>query len=353
MTKRDLAYFEANPDQVPDDPAEIARLLEGGELSGDDPDEGPAAEEEAGTANQANESAASGAASKQSAEGGEKPGGDGQGEQGQQGAEDDGDRFVESKDGKHRIPYSVLQTERQQRRAAEQALQELQERVRSLEEGGTKAEQPEPAFTSEELQRIAEDFPEVGKVIAGLTKQIGALEQQVLSTRESEQQRAQAERRSMQERVQEAIDGNPVLSYWQNEDADMFKVAQEFDAQIRANPRNASLSLEERFDKVAKAVQAVYGEVELPEAYRRIEPKKPAGAAKPPPAPSDAEKAADRINSLGAPKVRSLSDLPGGTPPGTDPLSELAQRDPAAIAEAMQKMTPAQVSKLLASLGSN
>ena len=38
---------------------------------------------------------------------------------------------------------------------------------------------------------------------------------------------------------------------------------------IKADPRNKGLSLDQRFGKVVAAMEAVYGETQLPDEYRR------------------------------------------------------------------------------------
>lgn len=274
-----------------------------------------------------------------------------------------------ARDGKSQIPYSVLQTEREQRRAAEQAVEQLRQQVEQLTARVNAAPAPagtppaaeakqETRVSEQDIEDIAKDFPAAGNVLKSLMGTVQRLETELSTVRESEGQRRQNEARTASTSVQEAIDNNGTLTFWQQQDPDMFKVAVQFDNQIKADPRNRGLSLDERFAKVVKAVEAVYGETQLPEAFRPAPAAAPAAApavAAPAAAPASkqtpqsvaarAEKAI--ADAQGQPPVQTLSDIPGGVPPEADELSQLAQLSASDLGNKFMKMDLAQVQALL------
>ena len=105
---KDLDYYAANPDELPTDPDQIAALV--AQMDG-----APAPE-------QAENDATAGVE--------EAEGEDGKTKEAPQQVEDEAP--IASKDGKHTIPYDVLKSERERRKAAEQAMQELQARIDAM-----------------------------------------------------------------------------------------------------------------------------------------------------------------------------------------------------------------------------
>lgn len=343
---RDLDFYLANPDQMPGDLAEIEKLMGGstgedteqtGELSAASGAEGGKAASEAGGANDGKPAA-------------EEPPAEPQ--------------VIKSKNGKHEIPYQVLEHEREARKQAESAVEQMKQRLEALErqaQGGQQAEPAaatkEPELSSEELAQISEDFPAVGKLLGAMAKQVEALSSQLTEVRQSEGSRRQVEAKSAATTVQEAIDNNAHLSYWQQQDPDMWDAAIKFDNQIKADPRNQGLTLEQRFEKVTKAVQAVYGEAELPEQYRRE--AKPAATPAPTPAAKNtapklsAEQVAAAAQQVidkaqGQSAVRSLSDIPGGVPPESDEITQLGMLSAHELGNKFMTMDPNKILQILA-----
>ncbi len=99
--KRDLEFFLANPDQMPGDLAELEGLMAEGEQSAGEGEQAPTTGEEG---------AASGAGAGK--EGSAKTG------EAAAAATEQQEQVIKSKDGKHEIPYQVLEGERQARRNA-------------------------------------------------------------------------------------------------------------------------------------------------------------------------------------------------------------------------------------------
>mgnify|MGYP000556019965 FL=1 len=97
---------------------------------------------------------------------------------------EDGDRVVLSKDGKHTIPYEVLENQRKRAQALEAENQQLKaiaaERDKlqaALDKNGIQltAEEVE-GKTDDELAELMEDFPAIGKVFAKYSNRINELE---------------------------------------------------------------------------------------------------------------------------------------------------------------------------------
>ena len=250
---------------------------------------------------------------------------------------------IASKNGKHVLPYSALSTEREKRHAAERAMHELSERIKALE-GSTKDTPPpaDPAaVTDKSLEDMMIDFPMMAEPVKVLLGQVQMLEGKLNEVTQLEQRRAIAEAEKTTLTVQEAIESIPALFYWQNTVPEMFQVATSFDDQIKADPRNRSLSLQDRFSKVVAAVEAVYGKTDLPAEYRKEEPVTE-------PVDTLASKAKEKIDQAATkPRPRTLSDLPGGTPPAASREEQLAGMSMEEIGAMMAKMTPEQQMELL------
>ena len=320
--KRDLEFYLANPEQMPADMGELNALMGDESL-----DKGEGDENELATTGE--EGAASGAAGKEKVEAGSKTvdtavaaGKDGE----------QGNAVLKSKDGKHEIPYSVLQAERERARTAEQAVEQMRAQLEALKTQATTgtAAKPEASestdLSDEDMAQITNDFPAVGKLLKGMAAQVGQLTAQLQGVTQSEHNRRQAEANTASTSVQEAIDNSAHLSFWQQKDPAMFDVATKFDNQIKSDPRNKGLTLDQRFDRVVKAVEAVYGETELPAEFQRAAPTPaPAKTAAPKvdakAIAAAAQKAIDDASNSSA--VRTLSDIPGGIAGESDEVSQL------------------------------
>lgn len=321
---KDLNYYMANPDELPED-ADLGALANGFDEAA------PADEQDAkGDSSDTKEAAVEVKADEPKQE----------------------DPKLLSKNGKDEIPYQVLVTERERRAAAEKAAEELRQRLADIESqvkaGGQKQEQEvapvEQAIDDADLKQLSEDFPTIGKVIAMLQEKVIAAEQKLKEVGTIEQQRIDREVVASRNTVQEAIDSTPALSYWQNEDHEMFAKAIEFDNILKADARNANLTLEQRFEKVVLAMESVYGQADLPEAYRpKSAPRQDMNEL--------TEKAKSVVKEAGSFKPKSLSDIPGGTPPSATESEKFEAMSPAQLAAMMQGMDADAINVMLAKLG--
>lgn len=310
---KDLDYYAANPDELPTDPEQLAALM--AQMSGE-----PQAE-----------SVEEGANDGASEEGEAVPAEEEQAEVEQKADQEEKEAPIASADGKHEIPYSVLRTEREKRKAAEQAMKELQERIAALEssKSGVVVEEQ-----SDDLDNIAEDFPAVKKLL-DRTRQLETQLQSVAKRIEQDEaQRAEVETA----RVRAAVDSNPVLLHWEHNDADRWQAAIEADLKLQNSPAHRGLTLEQRLQKAVEVVEAFYG----PDDSAPRAPAKPQ-TERTPAKPVVAQKVAGR--------PRTLSDIPGGAVPSVDPLEEFANLSADRLGAQMLGMTPDQISALLNRLG--
>ena len=134
--------------------------------------------------------------------------------------------------------------------------------------------------------------------------------------------------------VRQAVDANPTLLHWEHNDPDRWAAAIEADTKLQASPAHRGLTLEARLAKAVEIVDAFYGpDTTAPRAKAKPQnsPPKKAAAAKEAP--------------------RTLSDIPGGAVPASDPVEEFAQMSADRLGAQMANMTPDQISALLNRLG--
>lgn len=310
---KDLDYYAANPDEMPTDPDQIAALM--AQMDGT-----PAPE-------QAENDATAGV---EATEGEQE-----ETEEAPQQVEDEAP--IASKDGKRTIPYDVLKSarekerqEREKRIAAEQAMQQLQARMDAMQQTGKVQEVAIGEASPDELDSMANDFPAVATLLEHTRK----LEQQLQSvTQRMEQEDRQRQEATMSE-VRAAVDANPTLLHWEHNDPDRWAAAIEADTKLQASPAHRGLTLEQRLAKAVEIVDAFYGpDSAAPRAQAKPQnsPPKKAAAAKEAP--------------------RTLSDIPGGAVPASDPVEEFAQMSADRLGAQMENMTPDQINALLNRLG--
>lgn len=257
---------------------------------------------------------------------------------------------IETKQGKPVIPYAVLATERERRHAAEQAVESLRKELDALsakvEQPGTQANEPESEAThdllsEEKLAAMADEFPEIGNVLKALSAKTRALDDQLAKVSEFENARVEQEQKRLMDEVQEAIDSNPTLRYWQAENPQMWGEAVRLDEMIKANPANQSQTLSERFEKVVVAIEALYGKADLPDAYK---PEKAPDTS----IEQVAAKAKAAVEKVGTFKPKTLSDMPGGTTPPTTERERIETMSPHELQRLMDSMDADQLAAFIA-----
>ena len=227
---------------------------------------------------------------------------------------------VLAKDGVHTIPYSVVEGLRNR-------VAELSQRIADVEAAkaaNVQAPQHEdiPQLSEEDMELLREEFPDVVKRMEAMDAKIARLNE--LETKVVEHERK--EKLTAAQQAQDAIDSIPKLAHIQENDARLFAKACEFDKQLQTDPDMAALPLADRFAKALAAVEALYGEITIPDEAAGAEA--PGPATQTPPATSTAKSSNGKQNKVQqATKTalpNTLSDLPTGSPPVHDPLAALA-----------------------------
>ncbi|MFM4938175.1 hypothetical protein [Aeromonas enteropelogenes] len=191
----------------------------------------------------------------------------------QQSDELETDKVILSKDGKHQIPYDVLEAERAQRQAlaAENAQlkTEVVERERLqalLDKHGINPDTDPDALNPEDIEQLTQDYPEIGKVLTGIAKRLDKL------TQPTYQQHEQPLVNAIPNDVQTALQAVPELATWMEHDQDRATFAVSVDERLKADPMWKNKPLAERFAEVTKRTKAAFGDMVEPPAPPASEP---------------------------------------------------------------------------------
>ena len=190
------------------------------------------------------------------------------------------EKVVMAKNGQHTIPYEVLEQARnetkqlrEQLAQAQQAKAERDKLQALLEKNGIDPSVDPDDISQEELEQLAQDYPDLGKSIAAIARKLQKLEPQA----------APQQVQPVANQVQAALQAVPDLAAWRDGDQDRFDMALTIDDKLQADPAWSNKPLAERFAEVARRTKLAFGdEVEAP-------PAKAPGKA--------AEKPADHIPS--------------------------------------------------------
>lgn len=244
---------------------------------------------------------------------------------------EDGDRVVLSKDGKHTIPYEVLENQRKRAQALEAENQQLKaiaaERDKlqaALDKNGIQltAEEVE-GKTDDELAELMEDFPAIGKVFAKYSNRINELEGRLA-------EKAQPETNAKNE-VMTAFESIPELVSWKEGDQDRLDYAIARDAELMSDPIWQAKPVRERFQEAVRRTQSAFGD-KVSQPAQLQKQQKP--AAKPdglPNSPSDLGTSVRETSTKGTPEYyASLSQ--------SELQREMASMTPDAIDKLLQAM---------------
>lgn len=240
--------------------------------------------------------------------------------------QEEGEKFVASKDGAHKIPYAVLEHERaeakrlrEENESLRQAAAERDQLKAKLEKEGISLTDDQIAdLTPEQLAELTEDYPGVAPVIKVLTSKLAALEAK------SAQSATPATNP-----VEAAIAAVPDLLAWKDADADRFTFAVTVDEHLKADPAWKDKPLSERFAEAAKRTRAAFGDA----APTAEQPSKPAGKEPPSAKPRIPESPSD-IGGLNKTPSRLTAEA----------LEALPQEE---LMAKMATMTSAQIEELL------
>ncbi|EKS2200677.1 hypothetical protein QBG36_002937 [Salmonella enterica] len=169
-----------------------------------------------------------------------------------------------ARDGKHVIPYDVLEAERTGRQRVEQEAfllkQQLTEEQRKIDlltsqikqAGMTPDPLPEEArISDEQIAKIREEYPEVANALTLMFRKYDYLQARIQEAQQVPQENP----------VVQAMNAVPDLVVWQRSDPDKFAVAIHLDEKLQTDPAWKDKPLTERFAEVARRTRAAYGEV--------------------------------------------------------------------------------------------
>lgn len=192
--------------------------------------------------------------------------------------------FVETKDGKHRIPYSELQTAREQARQfkalyeqtareneltkqersqLQQMLDQMNRKVDLLkgqvtDAGKEPAKLPEEIRLTDDMLASLKEYGEAGEAIIALANELSSIKTAVKPA-QPDAADANTDAADVDAEVEAAITANADLSAWRTSDPEKWAVAVKFDNALRLDPDYADQSFEERFAEVARMTRARFG----------------------------------------------------------------------------------------------
>ena len=168
---------------------------------------------------------------------------------------------VQTKDGKHTLPYAVLQEARRTAALNKQRADELAAEKAKLEQQieAMKSGKPTDDMSADELAQLAEDFPQLAPVL----KTVKDLQAQVASAKPgapSVDPRAQIDQElDAQAELDAALAARPLLSKYQQQGGVVWGRAVEIDQALMQNPEFAAKPLAERFAEVERQLASELG----------------------------------------------------------------------------------------------
>ncbi|GJA84697.1 hypothetical protein [Aeromonas caviae] len=246
-------------------------------------------------------------------------------EQGGEGATEP-EKVILAKSGQHTIPYEVLEQSRnevkvlrEQLAASQQAQAERDKLQALMEKHGINPDVDPDDISQEELEQLAQDYPDLGKSIAAIARKLQKLEPQV----------APQQVQPTLNPVQAALQAVPDLVSWREKDQDRFDFAIIVDEKLQADPAWQGKSLDERFAEAARRTKLAFGDEVIPPAK----------------APSkEAEKPTDFIPS----SPSALGQTHHAAPTGVERFGTMSQAE---LIGEMGAMTDAQMEALLEQAG--
>lgn len=248
---------------------------------------------------------------------------------------------VASKDGKHVLPFAVVQSARAERRAerdarlaAEAERDALRQQLEDLRAG----KQPTVSADDEleaEIAEAAADYPLLGKLYEH-NKALRAEVQAAIGKRSDAPADKADKADPDSDPLQDDIDAVPALAEWQATDAEKFEAAKLIDAALLRSPKWQSKPQVERFQEVARKVAEQFDiQINEPAPQGRTTPNK----ADPKAVIAGAARAAPN----------TLSDFKTGTPDNN--VGRLDKLPPQRAMARMTQMTDAEIDEHLARFG--
>jgi hypothetical protein len=338
--EKDLAYYLANPSEVdPTNSALMAQLL--AESKDETPSEKvePAPSDKGSTDTEAKPVAAAPAAPA-NVDKTDTP-------------EDLTKAPIATRDGKHTIPFEVLDSTRKREAEAreratnaEAELESVRQEIARLKEGGNpeandgKKVKPSITELDERIASIEQEgsAPFLAETFKLMRDQLVEAQERARVIEERSEQEKQQRSRS---EVDEAISNNPTLTYWAELKPDVFARAVKYDNDLRDDPVWANKPIAERFIKVVELTTTLLGKEVLPSSSAPTKPSMPAAD------PAKTKQLAEAALKNAPPAVGSLSDIPGDAIEGSA-LETVEKQSIAQLGTNLMNMTPEKLQAWLA-----
>jgi len=259
---------------------------------------------------------------------------------------------VSTKDGKGTIPYSVLKGARERASTLHAENEVLRKQIEEITQRASQATTPAEKTQSLDVmderiqvmrtqaEAMRADFPELAsmfetqaELLAENRKEIETLRGYALA---EETKRQANEARTVEEQVQDAIDGNPDISRWSAEGGPLWQAAVDADAMLRQNPEWAGKTYEERFEKVVAVVKALHPEAQVTSV--------PASDHK------QSQVSTSKTPARAKAPAYTLSDIPGGMATTGGVMEQVETMSAAQINRMFMNMTPEQTAEYLSNL---
>lgn len=257
------------------------------------------------------------------------------------------EKEVLAQDGKHTIPYSVLERERTRAVQAEATAAALAEEVKQLQAGKTPdAESATAALSEEDLAQLDQDLPGVAKVIRAQMSMIEQLTGSVKSIKAGQDVQERSAEQVQIDAEEAAIAANPELVALRTAmaandpkaTARWNTVVDAYSA-LRNDPDLVGLPTDDLINRAAQGIRALYGGNLLPAGITATSPAAPTDAA----LKAKADAALAAADKSGAAAPHSLGDIPGGSAPAVDEAAAMLGKSGAQLTAEFMTMTPEQI----------
>lgn len=260
---------------------------------------------------------------------------------------------VLTKDGKHAIPYQVLQQERVRAVRAEQMVRELTSKL-ELDQAAaqlgkaTKSADLSTIVDEQLLEQLREEAPDVAARMDNLIAMVNDLRGQVDAGRPAAEE-AETARREQQVQaivsVEDTIQANQKLAHLRTTDPAAFNEVADIDSMLRSRPAWKDKPLAERFDAALRMYEAERGTIELPSQAQAAAGQQPADQAA-----RVAQAVAKAQATASGPST--LSDIPGGQPAAASQADAMTALSGSALTDHFMNMSPDEIEAQLARLSS-
>lgn len=240
---------------------------------------------------------------------------------------------IESKNGKHHVPYDVLANARQE---AIKSKAELEEQLRANQQIRTEFDEtkrvadlyskqlgeagldpkllPEQMLQDPELMaQVKEDYPQIGELVEALAAKV------------AQQTSANIAQPQEQDSFEQAFEQTAHLKVWQTSDIDKWEMAKVIDGKLADDPSFENKPLSERLAEVERRVGLAFGDEVTPDKSGAMPLKATTVTAPIPISPTDIGQQTSDVNKF----------------------SHILEQDAGNITSQMSSMTDAQIESLL------